>query len=148
MNNLAVAYSGEGRYGDAKRLYEQIIQLATRRRSHRHPHDYRACKISLASTDSTGEKPRQELIDRYQKMTESSEKLLGFDHPNTNGLRNMYFWSLLRAHDRGQRVEAAHDLVEQTLDRAESELGFKHEVTQWAYEKNEYLMRWEYRPIQ
>ncbi len=146
MNNLAVAYGKQGRYRDAQRLYEEILRLR-KETDPSNPFMIIVMSNLLSIYDHFGEKPRAEYMARCKEMTEVAERVLGFEHPNTQGLMNTYFWSLLKGSTRGHKIEAAQALVDRAIARAEHELGFAHKATQWWYGKREYLLRWERRPI-
>ena len=140
MNNLAVSLGQQRRFREAKQLYEEVVDLRTKD----DPNDpllLIAMGNLLNTYDSLGETPRDEFIERYKQLSETTERLLGYEHPRTLSTMNMTFWAILR----GGRVDEARAFVEQARDRAERELGFEHDAAQWWYQKEINLMVTEKR---
>ena len=122
-NNLAGAYEGAGRLGEAITLYEQVLTDSIRVLGEDHP-DTLASRHNLAGAyESAGR--LTEAIALFEQLLPDRIRVLGEDHPDTLTSRN----NLAYAYHTAGRLTEAIALYEQLLPDSIRVLGEDHPDT-------------------
>lgn len=97
LNNLALVYKKQGKFGKAEVLFRQALRVYKTARHAQHPH-VASVLINLATLYGTQDRhPQAERL--YQRAIAVAEKVLGAHHPKTaEGLE--HYARLLRKTDR------------------------------------------------
>ena len=122
-HNLAGAYEGAGRLGEAIALYEQVLTDRTRVLGEDHP-DTLTSRHNLAGAYREAGR-LGEAIALYEQVLTDRTRVLGEDHPNTLTSRN----NLAGAYREAGRLGQAIALYEQVLTDRTRVLGEDHPDT-------------------
>ena len=123
MGNLACTYCDQGRWDDAQRLEERVLELREKLLGQEHP-DTVTAMANLAWTYS--DQGRWDDAQRLEeRVLELREKLLGQEHPDTvTAMAN-----LARTYSDQGRWDDAQRLEERVLELREKLLGQEHPDT-------------------
>ena len=134
-NNLAGAYEGAGRLGEAITLYEQVLTDRIRILGEDHPHTLASRHNLAGAYESAGR--LTEAIALFEQVLTDHTRDLGKDHPDTLTSRN----NLAYAYHAAGRLTEAIQLFEQTLHDCIRVLGEDHPLTKTVRENLEAAKR-------
>ena len=123
VNNLAVLYQAQGRYGEAEPLYKRALEASERVLGKEHPDTLASVNNLALLYQAQGRYGEAEPL--YRRALEASERVLGKEHPDTLTSVN----NLAVLYQAQGRYGEAEPLYKRALEASERVLGKEHPDT-------------------
>ena len=124
LNNLALLYRSQGKYGDAEPLYVRALAICEQHLGPQHPDTAPSLNNLAALYNHQGKYAQAEPL--FQRAFTIREQVLGNSHPDT---AESLWWSAVLS-ERQHRSQEAKPLYERALLIYERTLGGEHPTTQ------------------
>ena len=120
LNNLAVLYQSQGRYGEAEPLFEQALQLRREVLGERHPDTLTSLNNLAGLYERQGRYGEAEPL--YEQALQLSREVLGDSHPDTLATQLNSVVTLVNLDDAAGAVRRLRQLEPQLLNWLGAEL--------------------------